>query len=257
MDVDRRHRHPPEELAAQHLHVAGQHEQLGRPSSSSSHPRLRLASFVRRGRRERGGRARPPRASRARGRDGWRSPRRSPCPSSPRRRRQSRSSRQWSWRETRIALRRISPHQRSCQSISKRAATSRPEGLVQSVRCRPLGQEELGAQEEAPAAGVGGVLVGGDDVRLLGEQEARDRRDDARAIGAGDQQPRRVVRRLPALAGRPISSPVSRWSSGVFVGARRGRWICVRVAAVRRLLQTGRFCRSWWSCRSGRRSGTS
>ncbi len=36
----------------------------------------------------------------------------------------------------------------------------------------------------------------GDDVRPRGEEEPRDRGDDAGAVGTGDQQPRCVVRRV-------------------------------------------------------------
>ncbi len=54
--------------------------------------------------------------------------------SSPRRQRQSRSSRQWSWRETRIAMRWRSPHQRISQSISKRPATCCVESSCSKAR---------------------------------------------------------------------------------------------------------------------------
>src|ERR1035441_2028988 len=49
------------------------------------------------------------------------------------------------------------------------------KALLEILAVERLLEEELGAQEEAPAAGVGGVLVGVDDVGRVGEQEARDR----------------------------------------------------------------------------------
>ncbi len=57
-------------------------------------------------------------------------------------------------------------------------------------------QEELGAQIEAPTRRVGRVLVGGDDVRPLLEQETRDRRDNSGLVCAVDQQARRIRRGL-------------------------------------------------------------
>ena len=47
---------------------------------------------------------------------------------------------------------------------------------------------ELHAHEELAALGVGRVLVGADDVRSGGGEEARDRGDDAVPVVAGDQQ---------------------------------------------------------------------
>ena len=50
------------------------------------------------------------------------------------------------------------------------------------------GERELHAQEERAALGIGRVLVRADDVRPGLVQEARDARDDARSVRAGDQQ---------------------------------------------------------------------
>ena len=42
MDVDRGHAHPLEKLAAEDLHVAREHEQIGTVAQQLEHPRLRL-----------------------------------------------------------------------------------------------------------------------------------------------------------------------------------------------------------------------
>lgn len=70
------------------------------------------------------------------------------------------------------------------------------EGFLEGDAIEGLLQEELSAQEEAPAARVGGVLVRVDDVRAALKQEARDGGNDAWAVCAGDQQARGVARRL-------------------------------------------------------------
>jgi hypothetical protein len=68
------------------------------------------------------------------------------------------------------------------------------EGLGHRVRegLREVLAERVGgeghAHEERAALGIGRVLVGGDDVGVARGQEARDRRDDAVAVRAGDQQ---------------------------------------------------------------------
>ena len=62
-------------------------------------------------------------------------------------------------------------------------------------------QEQLGAHEEAPAGRIGGVLVGGDDVRALLEQEPGDRRDDPRPVRAANQQTRRIARLIISIGG--------------------------------------------------------
>ena len=50
-------------------------------------------------------------------------------------------------------------------------------------------ERELHPHEELAALGVGRVLVGADDVRAGVGEEAGDGRDDAVAVGAGDEQP--------------------------------------------------------------------
>ena len=187
-------------LAAEDLHVAGQHEQLGVAVEQLEHRRLGalLAALLAPGR---GGREHPPRLSRPRGRGGWRSPRRSRASSSPRRQRHSMSCRQWSWRETRMAIRRRSPHQRISQSMPKRSATCRVEALLEALALDGLLQEELGAQEEPAAAGVRGVLVGGDDVRSPLEQEARHAGHDPGRSGQPISRRARVPREPPARRG--------------------------------------------------------
>ena len=138
--------------------------------------------------------------------------------SSPRRQRQSRSSRQWSWRETRIAMRCRSPPPANLPvHLKPRVPPACGEGAPASPRApaseRHL-EEELRAQEEAPAGGIRGVLVGGDDVGAPLEQKARDRGHDPRPVGAADQQARRCSAGCPpAQRGAPGGSAVSAGSA--------------------------------------------
>src|SRR5262249_56243807 len=62
------------------------------------------------------------------------------------------------------------------------------EARLEAVAVDGRLEEELGAEEEPAAAGVGGVLMRGDDVCPPLEQKARDRGHDPGPVGAGDQQ---------------------------------------------------------------------
>ena len=193
-----------EEVAAEDLHVAGEHEQLGAAREQLEHPLLR-GRLVVLGAPARGGRASRPRPP-PRSRSGWLEITATiSASSSPRRQRQSRSSRQWSWRETRIAdaLALAPPAQLPvhAERLADLAREAPPEASVALVARR---QEELGAHEEAPAARVRGVLVRGDDVGAALEQEARHGGDDAGLVGAGDQQARGVLRLARSSPRRPV-----------------------------------------------------
>jgi hypothetical protein len=64
-----------------------------------------------------------------------------------------------------------------------------PEGLLELATGQVhLGGRELHPHEEAAVLRVGGVLVRADDVGSMAKEKARDRGDDPRAVGAGDQQ---------------------------------------------------------------------
>ena len=188
-----------EEVAAEDLHVAGQHEQLGVAlrAARASPPRPAACALLCTGHVVVGDARRHRLVAR---RSSWLEMTATiSASSSPRRQRHSRSSRQWSWRETRIAMRRRSPHQRISQSISKRPATS-PSNVAPRRRSRTpsraFGRPAPGRTRCAgrtAAGGIGGVLVRGDDVRAPLEQEARHRGHDARAIRAADQQARGVA----------------------------------------------------------------
>ena len=73
-------------------------------------------------------------------------------------------------------------------------------------------QEELGAQEEPAAGGIGGVLMRGDDVCPPLEEKARDRGHDPGSVGARDQQACGVT--LRALRGGIIRLLASLLGSG-------------------------------------------
>jgi len=71
---------------------------------------------------------------------------------------------------------------------------------AQRVQARlKLLEAEDHAQEEAPGLGIRGVLVGLDDVRALLKEEARDGGDDARAVGAHDDETTRIRAHGPTL----------------------------------------------------------
>ena len=90
-------------------------------------------------------------------------------------------------------------------------ANARPSELEVAVL-----ERELHPHEELAALGVGRVLVGGDDVRAGAGEEARDRGDDAVAVGAGDEQAAVHAQR------------------GGYFGERRERVVDERVAPARR-----------------------
>src|SRR5581483_9923986 len=83
------------------------------------------------------------------------------------------------------------------------------ERALELGRVGPLGGEvELGPHEEGAALRVRRVLGGVDDVRAALEEEARDARDDARAIRAGDQEPdARHAAAQAVTAGRSFFTP--------------------------------------------------
>ena len=77
-------------------------------------------------------------------------------------------------------------HREARRELAERGLEARPPGFE-------TGEVERRAHEEGAVLGVGRVLVVGDDVRALLEQERRDRSNDARTVGARDQQPGGVL----------------------------------------------------------------
>src|SRR5262249_33225899 len=110
-------------------------------------------------------------------------------------------------------------------------------------RVRGSREEELRAQEEPSSGGIGGVLMGGDDVGAALEQKAGHRRDDPGPVGAGDQEAGRIAlavligegwpmrgllefahARVPVISWRPPAARrCSSWSSWGPPGSRRWR----------------------------------
>ena len=111
--------------------------------------------------------------------------------SSPRRQRQSRSSRQWSSRETRSATRlRLRRRPAGASPSRSGSATSRGEGPLERVaRRREAARWNTMRMKNAPALGVGRVLVGaGRCWRRASSRKPDDRGDDAGAVRAADEQ---------------------------------------------------------------------
>ena len=120
--------------------------------------------------------------------------------SSPRRQRQSRSSRQWSSREASSAVTlppvgvgEVPLHlERPCDALAERALEIGPA-------LRQVLEAELHAHEERPALGVGRVLVRAEDVRVVLGKEPRDGGDDPVSVRARDEQTGDVLSFIHAL----------------------------------------------------------
>ena len=186
VDVDHRRADRARKSPRQDLHVAREHDEVerGRRAAPASPPppRLRL------GRDGHVGNGTPkPRDVRSRSR--WLEITSTmSASSSPLRQRHSRSSRQWSSRETRTRC--ACDRSRSDRPVHRRAARRRARRTRAPARSRPRSSPssvELHPHEERAALGIGRVLVGIEDVRAVLEQEARDGGDDARPVGAGDR----------------------------------------------------------------------
>ncbi len=91
-------------------------------------------------------------------------------------------------------------HPEACRDLLAEAA------LEQLARAVEALEVELHPQEEAPALGIGRVLVGGDDVRAELAEQAGDRRDDAVPVRAGDEQARVIGERVGG-APSPVAEP--------------------------------------------------
>jgi hypothetical protein len=79
--------------------------------------------------------------------------------SSPRRQRQSRSSRQWSWRETRIATRWRSPQPADLPVHLEALGDLRFDRFLETLPRQGILKEELRPQEDPAAGGIGRVVL--------------------------------------------------------------------------------------------------
>ena len=195
MDVDRRRAEGVEEGGREDLHVAGEHDQVDLALEQLG--TRRSASALAPGRPARGGTGgRGASTSSAQVRVVGDHRAISP-PRCPFRQRQSRSSRQWSSRET-ITATRCAPRPLKRHSISNGAATSRREALLELARpVSPSAIEHHPHEERRPA--VGRVLVDVDDVQTGFGEEAR---TVAISPGrSGQASSRRVVSASGAIRG--------------------------------------------------------
>ena len=139
--------------------------------------------------------------------------------------RQSRSSRQWSTRDTMMATRFGVAVSVTENSMPKVRATSDPNA-ARSPSSRPERQRELGALEVRAALARRRVLVEREDARPGRGEERGDRGDDALAIRAAHEQPADGVHARQGSQGRgcqpapagPAAAPARRCAAG------RSRW---------------------------------
>ena len=200
VDVDHRHAEPVEEVAREDLHVAREHDEVDSPAScsricaSASALRLGLDRNVVVRDAEAGDVGRVIRMVRDDADDVGRRARRGAS---------ARAGRAGSDRRVTRGARCACGdlHRRSASpSRAARRRARRKRRSSSSLRSSSRSRAELHAHEERAALGVGRVLVGVEDVRVVLREESRDRGDDAVAVGARRRAAARCVELPPRLA---------------------------------------------------------
>ena len=182
MDVDRLHTHPLQEVAAEDLHIARQHQQLGIAAQELEQSHLGLLLAALRHRHVVEGDSRGERLGLDVGVVGdHRHDLRVQLTTTP------------TPQQLLQAMAVARDQNRDALSLSpptEPPVDLKPRGNLfdefppQTLMSDSLSQEELGAQEEPPTTGIRGVLMGGDDVRAPLEQKARHSGDDPRKFAA-------------------------------------------------------------------------